>query len=134
MTGINKDEIKKAIDKLQAEHPCYLTYDPTTFESMENVNSLSHAIDMVAKRMGEDSEINIICEFAKLYLEGVTPTIVRPHGEWVQYIHSIKCSVCNEKFFCSDEEENCQDYEPCNDFNFNFCPHCGADMRGDDNG
>ena len=129
MTEINKDEIRKAIDKLQAEHPCHLDYYPTTFESMENVNSLSHAIDMVAKRMDEDSEINIICELAKLYLEGVRPTVEPKQGEWIRHILSIECSVCKEKFFCSDKEENCQDYEPCNDFNFNFCPNCGADMR-----
>ena len=78
---IDKETIKKAIDKLQADHPCHFAYNPTIFESMENVNSLSHAIDMVAKRMGEDSEINIICEFAKLYLEGVRPTIEHKQRE-----------------------------------------------------
>ena len=36
-------------------------------------------------------------------------------------------------FFADDENENCQDYEPCTDFDFNFCPKCGADMRGDKN-
>ena len=126
MTEINKDEIRKAIDKLQAEHPCHLDYYPTTFESMENVNSLSHAIDMVAKRMDEDSEINIICELAKLYLEGVRPTVEPKQGEWIQqykddggwhdmgyFYNMYKCSNCGS-----------------NGTNrFNFCPNCGADMR-----
>ena len=53
----------------------------------------------------------------------------RPAGEWIKYIRCIECSVCKNKFFADDEEENCQDYEPCTDLRFNFCPNCGADMR-----
>ena len=57
----------------------------------------------------------------------------RPHGKWIRHIRSIECSVCKEKFFADDENENCQDYDPCTDFNYNFCPNCGADMREADN-
>lgn len=59
------------------------------------------------------------------------PTIEaeRPQGEWIKHIRCIECSVCKNKFFADDENENCQDYEPCTDLRFNFCPNCGADLR-----
>ena len=58
------------------------------------------------------------------------PTVEeRPKGEWIKHISSLECSECKVKFFCGDEDENVQDYDPCNELNFNFCPNCGADMR-----
>ena len=53
----------------------------------------------------------------------------RPKGKWIKHILSLECSECREKFFCADDDENLQDYDPCKELNFNFCPNCGADMR-----
>ena len=82
--NIDKDEIRRAIDRLQIEHPCGIAYDPTAFVSMEAVNTIKECVDKIARRMMEDTEINIICEFAKLYLEGARPTIL-PKREWIPF-------------------------------------------------
>lgn len=52
-----------------------------------------------------------------LIANGVT---IRERGEWVKYPHNsgIYCSVCHGKARYKD-------------INKPFCPHCGADMRGD---
>ena len=50
-------------------------------------------------------------------------------GKWIKHISSLECSECKVKFFCGDEDENVQDYDPCNELNFKFCPNCGADLR-----
>ena len=46
------------------------------------------------------------------------PTVERPHGEWENCggIFCARCSVCKEVA-----------YETAG----NFCPNCGADMRGE---
>ena len=45
------------------------------------------------------------------------------HGRWheVPYIDKIACSVCGNHWSIID---NCTE-------TFNYCPNCGADMRGD---
>ena len=48
----------------------------------------------------------------------------RPHGEWTVYDHGygliyLKCSLCDKTYQQGRAE-----------YNYNFCPNCGADMRG----
>ena len=53
-------------------------------------------------------------------LEAV-PSADRPQGEWMRYMGDIwTCSACGESLMCDDIE--------CN----NFCPNCGARMKGAD--
>ena len=57
--------------------------------------------------MVEDTEINIICEFAKLYLDGVRPTIERPHGEYRDRLKDVfreHSSISGDVFHLSEIE------------------------------
>ena len=122
--NIDKNEIRRAIDRLQIEHPCNIAYDPIAFVNMEAVNTIKGCVDKIAKRMAEDTEINIICEFAKLYLEGVRPILERPHGEWIE--HTIKTGWSNSStmYECS----TCRS-ERWHSFKWSFCPVCGTKME-----
>lgn len=48
-------------------------------------------------------------------------------GKWIEKKFSrftyYKCSVCNANYECENAE-----------FDLNFCPNCGADMRGKEDG
>ena len=52
------------------------------------------------------------------------------HGEWVLHedldcVEFIKCSICGDVFYDGDNDTF--------DVPYNFCPNCGADMRGEKN-
>lgn len=67
----------------------------------------------------------VIVEAIKMTIERM-PTddvIERKKGKWIEtklsrFIY-YKCSVCNANYECENAE-----------FDLNFCPNCGADMRG----
>lgn len=46
----------------------------------------------------------------------------RPQGEWIIDGHHRRCKKCGEYFCMADSEGN--------EIPSNFCPNCGADMRG----
>ena len=46
-------------------------------------------------------------------------------GEWIIDGHHRRCNYCNE-YTCTEDREG-------NSIPDNFCPFCGADMRGDNN-
>ena len=46
----------------------------------------------------------------------------RPQGEWIIDGHHRRCNYCNE-YTCTEDREG-------NSIPDNFCPNCGADMRG----
>lgn len=118
--NIDKVEIRRAIDRLQTEHPCHFDFNATVFDSMKSVDIIKKAIDAVSNKCQEDADIHIICEMAKLYLDGVKPTIKRPHGEWGKWVISeVRCPECLGYFDtdCYVKGE------------LDKCPSCGARMK-----
>ena len=63
-------------------------------------------------------------EVAKAIING-KPYEERPQGEWITQeqgaFYPIECSSCHHEPFCNDEGYVLSE----------FCPECGADMRGD---
>ena len=68
--------------------------------------------------------INAFVEFLNV-VDEIHTLNVKPvvHGRWVSYPHQIdrECSICGhtEPYKFADKDAEI----------FNFCPHCGADMR-----
>lgn len=56
-------------------------------------------------------------------------------GLWdFQGYQLFKCTNCKE-MFTQDQLEAMQNHKDCEEWTFpNFCPNCGSDMRGDENG
>ena len=48
----------------------------------------------------------------------------RPQGEWIIDGHHIRCNRCYE-YICNTDREG-------NEIPDNFCPNCGAKMRGEE--
>lgn len=123
---MTNEEVRKAIEKYQKEHPLHFgtMIDVTAISSKEGADIISQTIEQVSKKIGEDTELWCICEMAKMYMQGVKPVYpVRPQGEWIdpQDCFCYQCSNCGE--YTNNEgtvEEGL----------FDFCPKCGAKMRG----
>ena len=47
-------------------------------------------------------------------------------GHWIKHSNTYECSVCKEELFI----EYAEDYDAIVDWELNFCPFCGAKMKG----
>jgi rubrerythrin len=81
-------------------------------KSMENdsvVSQVNAEIERMHRRLREDTEMSIVVEMAKEYLENMTPHEVKQVGD------SWKCTACGIGFG--------------HRFGFDFCPWCGKRMK-----
>lgn len=118
---ITNEEARKAIEKYQKEHPLRFgtMLDVTAISSKEGADIISQTIEKVSKKVNEDTDLWCICEMAKMYMQGVKPVyLVRPQGKWIKNEYTFwTCSHCNW-------------FNDMNRIKYNFCPCCGADMKG----
>lgn len=99
----------------------YEWYPKSAIEALSEPNMIPIKLE---KRYPESRDEDIIDAFMQGYLKGKAD---RPQGEWIahatavddkEYIEYGRCSECGELAFVR----------------MNYCPNCGADMRGKDNG
>ena len=67
--------------------------------------------------------INYSRRYAKSILNKV-PSADRTQGEWIKRHGTINCSVCKRSNWSACFEDTVR--------SFNFCPNCGARMKGAD--
>ena len=117
---VTSEQIKRAIEKLQQDHPIPLYLDITRFnEYNEHIDeSIHNIINDVERKVADDANIGIICEMARLYMMGITPVYEnRSKGEWIKKNdYTFDCNLCG----CSCLDKN------------NYCPDCGAKMELDE--
>ena len=131
---ITNEEVRKAIEKYQKEHPLVQStmLDVTSISSKEGVDVLNNVIEQVSKKVEEDTELWCICEMAKMYMRGVRPVYPRRQkGKWELHGKRYYCSECGEEAINLESEPDVYSSSYCLT---NYCPNCGADMRGEENG
>lgn len=78
-----------------------------------------------------DKGYNIGLEAAIDLIDNAPAVEANPQGEWIPmstdcrgYSESFKCSICGAYIYprCLEKE-----------LDYNLCPYCGADMRGEEN-
>ena len=116
MTIFNEDQIRQAIENFQKTHPVSFAYDISHFDSNENVDEITHFINDLCEKAQKATEIHIIMEMAKQYMNGARPTYDRRQGEWIDTGSGQECNVCHEIQYGHDNFRH-------------FCANCGADMR-----
>lgn len=124
---ITNEEARQAIEKYQKEHPVPFpcnTVDVTAISSKEGADIITQTIEKISKQIDKDTELWCICEMAKMYMQGVRPVYpVRPHGKW-------EYKTITDDYRVYGRCSNCLQRKRID----NYCPNCGADMRGDSHG
>ena len=83
-------------------------------EITENADGLEH-IGLVLQGQGARAMAGIVESL---------PSVEPRRGSWIDSGYGVKCSLCEEWY----------PHAPIARNQLSFCPNCGADMRGEQNG
>ena len=110
---MNNDLISREALKEAFEDLFYNDYD-----DQKRTERLINNAPTVEPEKAKEGEI--IKAYTKGFDDGIE--ITRQKGEWIIDGHHIRCNRCNE-YICNTDREG-------NKIPDNFCPNCGASMKG----
>lgn len=93
----------------------------------KQIEEMKHIACLGCKHLMEcDESIRERCGFMvlieALYAEGYRK---QREGEWIKHPCSYECTVCKVSV-----EVYAEEYDPTTDYDLNYCPNCGAKMKG----
>ena len=125
MRLIDADALKEKLDELEPYIDC--DENSTTWILSDEVYNAVDSAPTVEPEKEKESEL--IKAYTKGFDTGVeTVKTERPQGEWIhlQAIGDYKCSICG----CENLYKYANEHERWIKTNSNFCPNCGAKMKG----
>ena len=118
---IDADALKKVLNEI------FETVEVVTFDDINAIIDNAPTEERIVCRSRDwSNECTHSSSFEQGYVQGYEEgKNDRPKGKWIIDGHHIRCNRCNE-YICNTDREG-------NKIPDNFCPNCGADMRGDKN-
>lgn len=68
------ERMREKIEEYQEKYPMLYTIDAKHVQGPESVGIITNEIERIQEKIKEDADFYIICEMAKLYMEGIRPT------------------------------------------------------------
>lgn len=127
MSIFNEDQIRQAIDRFQETHPVSFAFDIHHIRDEESLDIIKRTIDDLCEKAERDSEMHIIMEMAKQYMNGAKPSYDRKEGEWITIKFARKDLNCPEK--SKLDFVQCPFCETIHQGRHHFCSYCGAKME-----
>ena len=113
MSEINMSEW--TVERIQAEQDKHMSFKVTgvipTVDRQKieyNLDPIDSALDVFIRKVTEDTDMYIICEIAKMYIESLRP------AEWIEDSGNIACSHCHTIWLYRKTD---------------YCPNCGRRMK-----
>lgn len=75
MSVFDENQIRQAIEKFQKTHPVHYDFDISHINSEASLDIIKSEVERLMEEMLKDSDMYIICEMAKQYLNGAKLTV-----------------------------------------------------------
>ena len=94
-------------------------------EEIDNAPTVEPETKLVANVTFNKEQVEELVEKAKA---DILAQIDRPQGEWINH----RTIMHDGEYYCSNCDEGAEWLDGGSQFLSNYCPNCGADMRGEE--